>query len=379
MKQPVNMPTVMPIRAHVFINWDELYFLKQAPGRSRIVDGVEFSFGIDIPHDTDVLIVHTRASYSIPTRLPKERTVFVAGEPDVIHPFSKAYLDQFGTVLTTSPIELDTNKLRENYCLHWFAGINFEEGLHGPNLRDFDWFCSQTVPESKLDKISIITSNRANTPYHKSRLEFIDYLEEHHSDIVDIFGRGKKFVPDKLDALLPYKYHLALENGGDHYTWTEKIADPFLAWTFPFYVGCPNVTDDLPAGALMPLDLSDHKAAAASIRKAIEEDAWSRALADLDAARQSVLGRYNTMFMLTRLAKIAWARQPDAKTGNKQRLILAEACLPYPRGRNTGHLKRAIRRLPVAFFPKFDIFIAHNAPAFKAALRRLRRSLQPSG
>ena len=36
-----------------------------------------------------------------------------------------------------------------------------------------------------------------------------------------VYGYGFNEIADKRDALVPYKYHLAIENGVPHY-WTEK-------------------------------------------------------------------------------------------------------------------------------------------------------------
>ncbi len=346
------------IKTHVFINWDPVYFLKQSPGMSSRLDGVEFSFGLNVPDDIDVLIVHTRSSYSIPTHLPRERTVFVAGEPDVIHPFSKAFLNQFGLVLTTSPVELETEVLRENYCLHWFAGVDFDAGLHPDHLKGYDWFKNLTVPEKTTDKISIITSTRYNTEHHKIRSRFIDHVEKHHGDVVEVFGRGRNEIGDKLEALLGYKYHIALENGDEPYTWTEKLSDPLLAWTFPFYSGCSNAALELPRGSFMPIDISRPEEAMREMLSAVEEKRWEQSISDIGKARNLVLERFNIMFALVRLSKLAMAKSPHAQKSKRWRIIRSEKSLPMPRGKPTSSLKRFARYAPVAIFPKFDIKIA---------------------
>ncbi|NNK78735.1 MAG: hypothetical protein HKP40_08495, partial [Litoreibacter sp.] len=61
------------IRAHVFSNIFPFLFFKQNSGNAHILDGVELSIGLDVPEDIDVLIVYTRASYSIPVDLPRQR------------------------------------------------------------------------------------------------------------------------------------------------------------------------------------------------------------------------------------------------------------------------------------------------------------------
>ena len=362
------------VRAHVFINWDPVYFLKQSPDKSNIVDGVEFTFGLVVPEDIDVLIVHTRSSYSIPTRLPKERTVFVAGEPDVIHPFSRAFLEQFGTVLTTSPVELETEKLRENYCLHWFAGVDFKAGISIDTVKGYDWFKALKDPPRKKNRISIITSTRSNTPFHKRRMKFIEHVDKHHSDVIDVFGRGRRQVGDKLEALLDYKYHIALENGGAPYTWTEKLADPLLAWTFPFHWGCSNADEELPGGAFDHIDINDPVKTVNSILASLEKGIWDNALQDIAHARALILERYNTMFMLVRLAKHAMDRCPIIKAPVKRRLIRSEQSLPLPRGRQTSLAKRLARLLPVLVYPHFDIIMARAREQYMQSPRRVRKT-----
>ena len=73
-------------KVHVFTDAPVVAFLKQAPGNSCHVRQVSFTFGTTVPDDSDVLICFNWASYTIKTNVPKERTIFIAAEPDVIHP-----------------------------------------------------------------------------------------------------------------------------------------------------------------------------------------------------------------------------------------------------------------------------------------------------
>ena len=91
-----------PLRAHIFSNISQKLLFKQSPEFSPEIEGVCFTSGLDIPDDIDVLLIYTRASYSVKTSLARNRTIFYAGEPDVIHPYSTRFLNQFGTVMTTS-------------------------------------------------------------------------------------------------------------------------------------------------------------------------------------------------------------------------------------------------------------------------------------
>ncbi|QKV18818.1 hypothetical protein [Oricola thermophila] len=362
-----------PIRAHVFTDADPRMFLKQAPGMSDTVDGVTFSFGIDVAEDADVLILHTRASFSVPTRLPRERTAFIAGEPDHIHRYNPAYLNQFGLVLTTSSEPIDTEVLRENFCLKWYAGINYDEEPEFPGLLGHDYFSSLRPPAKTGERISIVTSRKAHTPFHKKRLQFIEFLKERIPDRIDLFGEGHRYVGDKREALEPYKYHLALENSDDDFGWTEKLSDPLLCWAFPFYSGCGNVAAELPAGCHMPLDLDDFDAALARMVYAMESDHYARAQEDIAEARRRILGHYNAMSMLARVSRRAYEAAPDARPASRERLIYAERAFPPGDGHRGSRGQAMARRAILAVYPRFDLLLARQKKARDVRHQRRNR------
>ena len=110
-------------KVHVFTDVPAATFLKQAPGNSPNVRQVNFTFGKTVPHDADVLICFNRASYTIKTLVPKDRTIFIAAEPDVIHPYSRRFLDQYGLVLTTTKKNAFYRKTLSSYVLVLVCGI----------------------------------------------------------------------------------------------------------------------------------------------------------------------------------------------------------------------------------------------------------------
>ena len=178
--------------AHILTDIDPRLFLKQTAGKRAEFDGVRFTFGLDVDPDADMLIVYTRASWSIPTTLPKHRTAFVAGEPEDIHPYSAGFLNQFGTVVAPGDKPLTTQRLLHNYCLIWFVGVDFD------NLDaalGYDHFKALPTPP-KNDKISIVTSTKASTEYHRKRLKFIEILKEKIPEHITLYGRGS--VPQML-------------------------------------------------------------------------------------------------------------------------------------------------------------------------------------
>ena len=130
------------------------------------------------------------------------------------------------------------------------------DGFPKDSLKGVDWFSALEMPE-KQDLISVVTSNKAFTHYQRKRIAFIEELTRLIPDRLVIYGHGQRSIDDKKDALLPYRYHLAIENCDGPDLWTEKLADPFLCGAFPFYAGCTNVESYFPAGSFEYIDLQD--------------------------------------------------------------------------------------------------------------------------
>ena len=328
-----------PIRAHVFTDTDPLYFLKQFPRRDPQLDGVAFSFGMSVPRDgIDVLIVYNRASYSLQTGLPRARTAFIAAEPDVIHPYKARYLNQFGIVVSVGDTPLDTEKWQTATCWYWFAGINFEKPVE--EMRGYDDFAA-LPPGDKQDKISVVTSNKVFTEYHRKRVAFLDALKDLIPEHLEIYGRGYKAVADKADALLPYRYHLAIENGAGPDTWTEKLADSYLCHAMPFYAGCTNLDRYFPDGSYQLIDLDDPQAEARRMVEAMQNGLWQANRPALDQARQVILEDQNLARLLVRLAQAAMAK-PVADPAERVTLWSERAFPPEPgtRGSYAGYVLR---------------------------------------
>lgn len=343
----------MTIRAHIFTNISTKLFLKQIPDFASSIDGVEFTFGLEVPkdEDVDVLIVYTRASYSILTSLPKNRTAFVAGEPDVIHSFSRRFMNQFGIVLTTSEKQLEVQKWHQNFCSMPFVGINFTD-IHNPlNLTYFQYL--ECPP--KNNKISIVTSNKSHTEFHQKRLVFLDTIKERIPDHIELYGRGFKSVDDKKDALMDHKYHISLENGGGNFTWTEKLTDPLLCWAFPFYHGCENLADDIPKRAFDYIDIDNPDQVINQMMAAVENDLWSERKVDISKARNKIFSDYNLMKKFAQVAKGLLELEFEPQNNKKQRLIRSERSF-WPEPGCRGSIPETIIRSTLLFFdPKIEL------------------------
>jgi hypothetical protein len=130
---------------------------------------------------------------------------------------------------------------------------------------------------------------------HIMRMEFLNKLTENNFKELDLFGRGsfndidfyEGELSDKWNGLRDYRYTLAIENySGDNY-FSEKIIDALLSWTMPIYWGCQNLSDFLPAGSYVAIDIEQD--GPERIREIIRSDIREKNLEAIAEARQIIL------------------------------------------------------------------------------------------
>lgn len=94
----------------------------------------------------------------------------------------------------------------------------------------------QLYPKSKL--VSTVVSTKAFLPGHVKRLNFIKAIQNK----IDIYGRGIREIPSKLEGIKDYMFSVAIENiSCDDNYFSEKIIDCFLTGTIPVYHGCIHI------------------------------------------------------------------------------------------------------------------------------------------
>lgn len=105
-----------------------------------------------------------------------------------------------------------------------------------------------------------------------------------------VYGRGTRTVDDKAEALIPSKYHLALENCQQPHFWTEKLSDAILTDNVTFYSGRNLWNQDFDGlGAIIEIQIDNPRAAYISIRRAMDEGIYEAALNDLLSNKTRVL------------------------------------------------------------------------------------------
>lgn len=90
---------------------------------------------------------------------------------------------------------------------------------------------------NKTKGVSIVASNKDYLPGHKMRHQIINLNREK----IDLFGRGYKEIPNKIESLKDYQYQIVIENASVDGYFTEKLIDCFMTGTVPIYYGDPKI------------------------------------------------------------------------------------------------------------------------------------------
>lgn len=219
--------------------------------------------------------------------LAPRNTLFIAGEPVSKKLYPKAFYRQFGHVV-------DSHAESRHPGLHVSAlGLNWHVGLDRGTYRfGYDHLASLPQPAQE-NRIAVVCSNASKTKGQRQRLALLDGLKKRLGDRLVHFGRGFTPIDDKLDAILPYRFHLVLENSVLPNYWTEKLIDAYLGWSYPVYLGCPNVSDFLPPESFVSINGLDFDAATARIAALLDAPLAPEREAAFIEARRRVLDVYS--------------------------------------------------------------------------------------
>jgi hypothetical protein len=228
------------------------------------------------------------------------KAVLICHEPPDIKNYHPAFLRQFDLVVSCHKGLQHPNVMYFQQGLPWLAGMARKPdacGHYDPVAElSYDDFAAMPPPP-KQRLISTVVSTISKARGHRKRQRFMELVQQAVQEF-DVYGRGRNPVADKKDALLPYTFHLALENSAvDHY-WTEKLADSYLCHAFPIYFGAPNLADYFPPDSLMAVDIRKPHDAVARIRQLLDTGLSGRQLAAMAEARDLVLNKYNAFALM---------------------------------------------------------------------------------
>jgi hypothetical protein len=293
---------------------------RQIPNGDGVMGKTRFVFDAACT-DFDVLVVFDGVPKNFTSRAARSQAVFVAGEPTSVKRYDRDFLAQFGTVVTT---DRDTPHPNRIFCqpgIPWHIGIPMKRGGSARQCLGYPELERLTGRKTKL--LSVICSTKAITPAQRLRIPFAQALKAHFGERLDLFGRGFCAIDDKAEGLVDYRFHVTLENSDDRDYWSEKIADPFIAGTFPFYWGCRNLEDYFPQDSFLRVELHDPAAAIAVIEAAIATERDRAAQPALAEAKRRVLTEHNLFALLSRILA-----QLPAGVNERPRRIAPESDFP---------------------------------------------------
>ena len=261
---------------------------RQSPGRNSRWG--EFDFRVNMPiTDADFWVVFIGMFDAERCVCPPDRTLFVTYEPSIVRQYAPVFLDQFAQILTCQRSIRHPGVTYGPQGQQWFAGLRWPEL---DVVEDYDSLSGMRPPK-KTKLISLVSSRKVMTREHEQRLNTVERLQSTFSDVLDVYGHGFASVPDKLDAIIPYKYNIVLENSRETDYWSEKLADAYLGWSYPLYWGCPNLADYFPADAFQTLPEGDYDGMAKTIDKVLDTDPYENKSAAIFEARRRVLNDQN--------------------------------------------------------------------------------------
>lgn len=293
------------------------------PGGSMRWGNCVFRLNAPADAETDFWVVWANARPVEQVKVSPLNTLFIAGEPPAKKIYPRRYYAQFQHLVDTHNASGHPRAHQDALGLPWLVGLSWRAG--GFTL---GYDALKALPEpQKLNRVSVVCSTTAQTAGQKQRLKFLAALKEQLGDDLAVFGKGFQQVDDKLEAVLPYRYHLVLENSQSPHYWTEKLTDAYLGWAFPLYVGCPNLGDYFERESFLPLDMTDVTGASDTIRRLLEQPPDQTRLAALARARDKVLDVYNPF------ARFAhWANQLYQPAAKEQVIIRSEKAFRFGRG-----------------------------------------------
>jgi hypothetical protein len=264
-------------------NWSWPDLARQTPGHSRQWNGVRFEFG-DGPCDYALVLNHAPLGATVVC--PPEHVWLLVQEPPNEH-FKPMHRGDavYARVFTQDPALNGARYVQTHPALPWHVD------------RDYDTLKRSTAPY-KTRVMSCITSAKAIFEGHRKRLRFLADVRRRVE--FDLFGRGFASVTDKWDVLAPYKYTLVVENFANALYWSEKIADPLLAWTVPIYAGCSDISRWLPAEAIVQVDMNDPDAPEKILAEVSDAALWTRRMEAVAEARARILDEHNLFAVIAR-------------------------------------------------------------------------------
>ncbi|HSJ48462.1 MAG TPA: glycosyltransferase family 10 [Gammaproteobacteria bacterium] len=256
--------------------------------------------------------------------IPRNNSLLITGEPPEKKIYPRKFYAQFSHIVDTHFLSNNPNVHLSAPGLNWHVGLD----LHSRIYRyGYDHLAALAYPD-KENKIAVVCSDAAFTPGQRKRLALLEFLKSRLGERMVHFGRGFTPINDKMDAILPYRFHLVLENSQSPHYWTEKLADAYLGWAFPLYMGCPNIREYFPDDSFETIDAGDFEAAHQRLLALLDSPYDAARIDAVASARELVLNHYNPFAWSAYWAKKLYQEGPEKMLTIRTH----KAFRPFPRG-----------------------------------------------
>ena len=280
---------------HIVSNWGMFPILRQTLDSDLASHLITYG---ESTIDCDVLVVLDDLAAHSPIQAVSSKAciLFLLETPSVYRP-NRRFIRQFEEIHTYRK-DINSRRVKQiTACAPWHIGVS-RRLVDGKMILDSQMKINEIKnlkPFCKIDRISVFSTEKRITQLHAMRAEFERLLLTNNIDLkIDVFGGSGKWVPDKLEGLLPYKYSIAVENSIHEGYFSEKLTDALLSGCYVFYHGCPTVHDIFP-GALTSIDISSPLAAIKVIQDAVRLNKYKESASSRNRARKYILHNLNLM------------------------------------------------------------------------------------
>lgn len=238
----------------------------------------------------DCVVARQNVPYPYTFRCKEGGVIYTNCEPPQAWPLPHSFTSQFDFLIIQNPKVKHPNQIQHHGFLSWTMGRSYKTKKNRYFYEDL-----ATLEPEKSRAISIVTSNLMTMPGHVKRVELIARLLKDFPDQIDRFGRGFKYVDVKGDALLPYKFHICIENAYIPNYWTEKFADPILAQSVPIYAGCTNIKDYFGEDGYITFDINDYNSLKSIVEQILKdpEGEYNKYKKGLEGLRKTLMETEN--------------------------------------------------------------------------------------
>lgn len=302
----------MIVKVSLPSHWGSELSLSNFLDQDGALSGTRFLVGPDVRAADAWVVFDEVEPHDMECLVSRDRVIFVTAEsawPEDfwLRPGATEFLSQFARVFS-SHVSNHPGYAPSAPFLPWMVHANHGK-VWSPHSQNLESLRETEIPEKK-HRLSVIVSSKASTPGHRIRLDFVRRLKRDFGDSLTWFGNGVRPIAQKWDGLASFDGTIAIENSIRSDVVTEKILDPFLAYTVPLYAGAPNVGEYFTVAEKWKLDLRDYRESVSKVEDFLTNGPQASDFELLKLNRERVLGEMHFLNRIQNLLKTLQVRSP---------------------------------------------------------------------